>query len=71
VDRSKLRGGDFNGDGKTDVFTTWGGKWRVSYGGTTAWKILNTSSVGVSDLRFDDFNGDGKTDILTIWGGQL
>src|SRR5215475_1296558 len=70
VPPEKLRGGDFNGDGKTDVFTTWGGEWRVSFGGNTAWQIINTSAFDVSDLRFGDFNGDGKTDVFAAWGGK-
>jgi hypothetical protein len=61
---------DFNDDGKADVFTTWGGKWRVSWGGKSDWEIINTSSVGVADIRLGDFNDDGKADVFTTWGGK-
>jgi hypothetical protein len=75
VDDIKL--GDFDGDHKADVFTTWGGKWRVStakdsahLGGTSKWKVINTSDVGVRDVRLGDFDGDGKSDVFTTWGGK-
>jgi len=61
---------DFKGDCKTDVFATWGGKWRVSDDGTGPWRIINSSNVEVSDLRFGDFNNDGKTDVFGSWGGK-
>jgi hypothetical protein len=70
VDVSDILLGDFNGDKKADVFTTWGGKWRVSFGGTSNWQIINTSSVGVSEILLGDFNGDGKADVFTTWGGK-
>jgi hypothetical protein len=70
VQPSRLRGGDFNGDGKTDVFTTWGGMWRVSWGGTTTWNHLNTSVVDLNDLRFGDFDSDGKTDVYAPSAGK-
>jgi hypothetical protein len=53
----------------TDVFTTWGGQWRVSLGGTGAWQVLNTSDVGIYALRFGDFDGNCRTDVFTTWGG--
>jgi hypothetical protein len=62
--------GDFDGDRKADVFTTWGGKWRFSSGGTSSWQIINKSSVGVSSIRLGDFDGDNKTDVFTAWGGK-
>jgi FG-GAP-like repeat len=69
--------GDFDGDKKTDVFTTWGGKWRISdaknsasLGGTSTWKIINTSDVPFADIRLGDFDGDGKTDVFTSSGGE-
>src|SRR5258706_413623 len=59
-----------DGDSGEDVFSAWGGKWRVSYGGAGTWQVINTSSLGVSDLRFGDFDGDGKTDVFAAWGGK-
>ena len=59
-----IRLADFNGDGKADVFATWGGKWHVSWGGTSQWHDLNTSGYGVDKLKIADFNGDASADIL-------
>ena len=61
-----LRSGDFDGDGKTDILSTWGGKWHVSWGGTSPWQDLNTSGYVVSNLGFGDFDGDGITDVWTV-----
>lgn len=65
-----LRLVDFDGDCRTDVFATWGGKWRVSEDGTGPWKILRNSNIEVKDLRFGDFNNDGRTDVFSSWGGK-
>jgi hypothetical protein len=54
----------------TDVFSSWGGKWHVSFNGTEPWQDLNTSNIGVSDLRFGDFDGNCTTDVLSSWGGK-
>jgi hypothetical protein len=54
----------------TDVFTTWGGQWRVSLGGTGAWQVINASDVEISALRFGDFDGNCRTDVFTTWGGK-
>jgi hypothetical protein len=58
--------GDFDGDGRSDVFYANGHQWRLSRGGVAAFEVLNTSSYRVPDLRFGDFNGDGKTDVFGI-----
>jgi hypothetical protein len=57
--------GDFDGDRKADVFTTWGGKWRISPGGTSKWEVINESDVGVSQILLGDFDGDRKVDVFT------
>lgn len=73
VSLSDLRFGDFNGDGRTDIFATWGGKWRVSYTSASGnnvtagtWQIINTSNYKVGSLRFGDFNGNGITDVFRV-----
>lgn len=60
--------GDFNGDGKADVFRADGSKWQVSYGGTEKWEELTNSSLGIDDIAFGDFNGDGVTDVFRATG---
>ena len=67
IEQKRLRAGDFDGDGKTDVFTAnaKGGYWHVSYGGTTKWQQINKSQIPIDDLRLGDFDGDGRTDVLT------
>jgi len=74
---SNLRFGDFGTsatnpapDGITDVFSHWGGKWHVSYGGTSSWQDLATSNIGVNDLGFGDFNSDGITDVFSYWNDR-
>jgi hypothetical protein len=61
-----LRFGDFDGDGKTDVFTV-GNHWQVSYGGTSVWQPLPHKLTGsVANLIVADFNGDGRVDVATL-----
>ncbi|MEM7553052.1 MAG: VCBS repeat-containing protein, partial [Cyanobacteria bacterium P01_A01_bin.84] len=62
-----FRFGDFNGDGKTDVFTVFDGRFQVSYGGTSRWQALAKTRIPLKRLRFGDFNGDGKTDVFTTF----
>jgi hypothetical protein len=59
--------GDLNGDGKADVF--WAnpvdGNWRVSWGGTSAWQVINNGgSLGTEWFQLADLNGDGKDDVF-------
>lgn len=61
---------DFNGDGKSDVFRPSGSYWYVSYGGSSGWKKVNTSTHKLDTLAFGDFNGDNKTDVFTTAGGK-
>lgn len=65
---SKIEVGDFNSDGKADIFKRDDdGKWFVSY--TDAkyprWTYIgHSTSCNMSNIRFADFNGDGKVDIF-------
>lgn len=70
VDKSELRFGDFDGDGKTDVFHSDGRYWRVSYGAISDWSRLNKSGTRVDQLAFADFDGDGKTDVFRAGEGR-
>ena len=69
-----LRFGDFDGDGKTDVFYAWpesvssvSYRWKYSSGGIVEWKSLAGSNAPPRDLRFGDFDGDVKTDVFHAW----
>ena len=62
--------GDFDGDGRTDVFRASGGRWYVSYAGTSAWTQINSSNYGFHQLRYGDFDGDGRTDVFLTSGGR-
>lgn len=68
----KLRFGDFDGNGRTDVFETLPtGNWRVSFNGSGSDFILPPqSNINLSRLAFGDFDGDGKTDVFTTFGGR-
>ncbi len=58
--------GDFDGDGHADIFYADGQTWWLSYGGSSSFVPVNTSSFRVTDLRFGDFDGDGKTDVFGV-----
>ncbi|MBX2874505.1 MAG: VCBS repeat-containing protein [Saprospiraceae bacterium] len=71
---------DFDGDGKTDVFTAYRGAFQYSSGGRTGWRTLNTrfsdsnthgNGVDWEDLRFGDIDGDRKTDVFFPWKGNF
>lgn len=57
--------GDFDGDGRADVFLATGTSWFYSSGGVTEWRYLNASSLRVKNLAFADIDNDGKTDVLS------
>ena len=61
---------DFNGNGKTDLFSRQGERWMVLYDGKGQWQEINNSSIAVGELRFGDVNGDRKTDILRVGAGK-
>lgn len=68
---AQLRFGDFNGNGKTDVFRTKDGHWYYSEGGNSNWVELGHDyTLGITDLAFGDFNGDKKMDVFTTVNGQ-
>jgi hypothetical protein len=69
--------GDFDGDGRQDVFRANGDAWQVSSDGGVTFELVNTSGVQVPDLAFGDFDGDGRDDVFygngaewkISWGG--
>jgi hypothetical protein len=65
TDRSSdLATGDFDGDGRTDVFVATGTAWFFSRGGQEAWEFLHASNKLTRELGFADIDNDGVTDVL-------
>ena len=60
--------GDFNGDGRADVFQAAGAVWAYSPSGRREWHFLNDSSLRLDRLGLADFDGDGKTDVFSQQG---
>ena len=68
---SRLKGvlrQDFDGDGKTDIFTSRPfigdtHQWMVSFGGVGEFQNLATGPA--NGIMFGDFDGDGKTDVFS------
>ena len=70
--------GDFNGDGYTDIVTTWyhgAQNWAFIYlnscdPGGVSWHLTKTDSLRVDDnidwIYTGDFNGDGLSDLLFL-----
>ena len=73
----RLGVGDFDGDGKDDLFLATGAAWYYSPAGNAEWRFLGARSDKLENLRFGDFDGDGRTDVFTqhgrnwdvSWGG--
>ena len=56
--------GDFDGDGRTDVFLANGTAWFYSRAGIAPWEFLHASTKRVHQLAFSDIDNDGHTDVL-------
>lgn len=73
----KLGVGDFDGDGKDDLFLATGEAWYYSPDGNAEWRFLSAKTETIDNLLFGDFDGDGHTDVFTqigndwmvSWGG--
>jgi hypothetical protein len=64
--------GDFDGDGRTDVVAMRNGQLVISWGGISAFEVLNYNSPpcsSMSDMAVGDFDGDGTPDIFCADGG--
>jgi hypothetical protein len=74
---TRLAVGDFDGDGRDDLFLATGAAWYYAPEGNAEWRFLSARSDGISALRFGDFDGDRRTDVFTqrgrdwlvSWGG--
>lgn len=65
VDYTKeLAVGDFDGDGRSDMFLANGTAWFVSRAGVEPWQFVNASRTRIQDLGFADMNGDRVTDVV-------
>ena len=62
--------GDFDGDGRADIFRADGTAWEISRGGTTPFEVINTASQTIDELALGDFDGDGITDVFVTQGGN-
>jgi hypothetical protein len=56
--------GDFDGDGRTDMFVANGTGWFFSRAGVRPWEYLHASNKRTGDLGFADIDNDGVTDVL-------
>lgn len=64
---SKLRFGDFTGDGVTDVLAVNGGRWAISESARGSWRQLNPSlGDDVSTLFIADLNHNNIDDLLKL-----
>lgn len=62
--------GDFNGDGRDDLFQAAGSGFYYSSGGRFVWRHMLNSGESLSDILFGDFNCDGRTDLLRALSGR-
>ena len=71
VDTSReLAVGDFDGDGRADVFQSVGTVWVFSPAGRREWQFLSDSNLPLDKLAFGDFDGDRKTDVFSQAGDR-
>jgi len=64
---SRLRFGDFTGDGVTDVLAVQGGRWSISQSGHGSWRRLNRHlSDDVRFLHIADLNHNNIDDLIRL-----
>ncbi len=69
---TRLAVGDFDGDGRQDMFLATGTSWFYSAGGMSEWRYLSGGKTDhIENLLFGDFDGDGRTDVLGLNGKNL
>ncbi|MEO8348994.1 MAG: VCBS repeat-containing protein, partial [Acidobacteriota bacterium] len=70
--------GDFDGDGRADLFLATGTAFYYSPGGEAEWRLLAAGRTDrIASVLFGDFDGDGRTDVIgknganinVSWGG--
>lgn len=61
---TELATGDFDGDGRTDIFGANGTAWFFSSAGIAPWDFLHASTKRTHQLAFADIDNDRYTDVL-------
>ncbi len=61
---TELATGDFDRDGRTDVFVANGTAWLYSSAGIEPWRYMRASNKRIGELGFADIDNDGLTDVL-------
>lgn len=61
---TEIATGDFDGDGRTDVFVANGTAWFFSRAGIRPWEFLHASNKRTHELGFADIDNDRITDVL-------
>lgn len=67
---TRLGVGDFDGDGRDDLFLATGAAWYYAPAGVAEWRFLNAQTDGIGSLLFGDFDADGRTDVFTQHGSN-
>lgn len=67
---NRLGVGDFDGDGKDDLFLATGAAWYYAPAGQAEWRYLNAQTDKLDTLLFGDFDADGRTDVFTQHDGS-
>jgi FG-GAP-like repeat len=64
--------GDFDGDGRQDLFLATGTAFYFSPGGEAEWRLLAGGRTDrIETLLFGDFDNDGRTDVVGKNGGDV
>lgn len=61
---TEIAAGDFDADGRTDVFLATGTAWFFSRAGIRPWEFLRPSNKRTGELAFADVDNDRRTDVL-------
>jgi VCBS repeat protein len=69
VPMSQIRFGDFDGNGRTDLFYTKDKQWNVLYAGSRQWTKTQTSNARVEQLLLGEFDDVRGTDLAAVRNG--